>query len=524
MDCFDLKCGERSGCYSPVTIACNCGIPVVFLCDGCISTHVHKAGNHRLINLNQVQQLMSSSSFLGYIEQSYLKYLRIKSDILSYIQNLKDFKDKVITFKIEIMDLIENKFISKLEKIDSIIESTYIKLDELNQETDNQALRRYEEKGIEGVISNYIYNMNINIYDIKEALNDIIVLETRDSHMITSTSKTSYVLPIQIQELQELIKAQTSRSDELENRLIQLQDETSVLESSTIYHSSFRRHFMDSKFEEVKLPQPKSTTKISRNTIYTIKNNTNQLIKYDSDTDTITRYILTDLPNELRFAATTMLPDGTILIAGGNVISQIVNYSSSETFRVTFENNIPSLTKVGDLHFPRSGAKMVVHGDYVYIFGGLYDYATYSSMAERMKIGEWIWDSLPNMRESRAGFGVYLSESRIYLIGGRNNTSIEYYDLEANNFYLLANIQVPKYGIVCGVVDDLIFAVGKRLLNVLNKDFQFIQPPEYITNTLTWCTSDVIVQGKNLIYIDNNYSNVYSFESTSMKIITKKSF
>ena len=85
---------------------------------------------------------------------------------------------------------------------------------------------------------------------------------------------------------------------------------------------------------------------------------------------------------------------------------------------------------------------MVVHGDYVYIFGG--NNGSDLNKAERMKIGEWRWSYLPNMKEARYIFGVYVSENRIYLIGGRNNTSVEYYDIDTNNFYLLPGISVPK--------------------------------------------------------------------------------
>ncbi len=75
------------------------------------------------------------------------------------------------------------------------------------------------------------------------------------------------------------------------------------------------------------------------------------------------------------------------------------------------------LCEPGDLKI----AKMVVHGDYVYIFGGYY-----LNEAEWMKIGEWRWSKLPSMKEGRYDFGVYESESRIYLIGGYYNTSIEF--------------------------------------------------------------------------------------------------
>jgi hypothetical protein len=66
------------------------------------------------------------------------------------------------------------------------------------------------------------------------------------------------------------------------------------------------------------------------------------------------------------------------------------------------------VTQIRNLTISRSGAKMLVHKGYVYIFGG-HLYTSYDlNSAERMKIGEWRWNILPPMMETRASFGVYL--------------------------------------------------------------------------------------------------------------------
>jgi hypothetical protein len=70
-----------------------------------------------------------------HFEESYTKYLQIESDFLAYIENLKDFKAKVASFKLEILDQVDKIFDSKLQKIDSTIESSYIQLNELNKES-----------------------------------------------------------------------------------------------------------------------------------------------------------------------------------------------------------------------------------------------------------------------------------------------------------------------------------------------------------------------------------------------------
>ena len=167
---------------------------------------------------------------------------------------------------------------------------------------------------------------------------------------------------------------------------------------------------------------------------------------------------------------------------------------------------------------------MVVHGDYVYIFGGVNNSSGNLNKAERMKIGEWRWSNLPNMKEARYYFGVYVSENRIYLIGGGNNTSIEYYDVQLNNFNLLPGIQVPQGGIVCSLINDNIYALGVNSLRVFTKDFQLLQSQDNIQHSQPYCFSDVIVRGSNFIYINNHSSKVKCFDSASKTVRELKSF
>jgi hypothetical protein len=198
------------------------------------------------------------------------------------------------------------------------------------------------------------------------------------------------------------------------------------------------------------------------------------------------------------------------------------NIYSEKTFRVTFDTNPPTLTQLGNQVYPRANAKIVAHGDYVYLFGGLS--RNNFNIAERMKIGEWRWSLFAEMKEGRWDFGVYVTESRIYLLGGCSEKSVEYYDIYTNNFYLLPNIQLPEESIVCAVIGDLIYAVGRYHLRVFNKDFQLIQSQDNIINNRPRCFSDVIVRGSTFIYINNDNRKVYSFDSTSRRLKEQKSF
>jgi hypothetical protein len=92
-----------------------------------------------------------------------------------------------------------------------------------------------------------------------------------------------------------------------------------------------------------------------------------------------------------------------------------------------------------------------------------------------MKIGEWSWNALPDMKEMRRGIGVYASENRIYLIGGINNTTREYYDIQLNSFNLLPSTQVITGSKVCSLTNDKIYVLGSNNLRVLSKEFQLLQ-------------------------------------------------
>jgi hypothetical protein len=451
MNGADLVCRGRGDCLNPIAIACNCGIPIVFLCKECISRHVLNPGNHRLVHLKQVQQYLSTSSSSDHYEESQIRYLKIKSKILEYINSLKEFKAKITVFRFEIINQIERIIESKVEQIDSVIDQSYIKLYDLNKEAENRILIKYEETGLDGFIDNYIYNMNLNIEDVNRTLISMITLETRNSPQ----DKREIVLPIHVQEvkeLKELIQVQALHSDELENELRQLQEgyiayltDRSRIQDESIMQlhqyirdlndslkvmkscpnnaiqltnrtlESIQKHFNnkcanmetdigeikqltiklqqsqakqglehadagqdfkelslplfiefkdvkgskavdDWEFEELKEPHPfevRECDEVERpqyfkvpeieeinlpevinnlgidgevrlkshvnhkNAIFTLKNGTKKLIKYDSDTNTITKYLLNGLSYELYFAATCRISDEGILIAGG---------------------------------------------------------------------------------------------------------------------------------------------------------------------------------------------------------------
>jgi hypothetical protein len=167
-----------------------------------------------------------------------------------------------------------------------------------------------------------------------------------------------------------------------------------------------------------------------------------------------------------------------------------------------------------------------------------------------MKIGEDEWNMLPYMNEERRDCGVYISGNRIYLIGGRYNSSVEYYDVQRNKFFLVKNVEVPEGGAVCSLINDKIYVITPCELRVFSKGLKKVlsrykikRSSSYEIETSSsgeiedsgsdeiedsssdeiefsgpYCYSNVIVKGSRLIFINSQQQLVYSFDSLLQRI------
>jgi hypothetical protein len=178
---------------------------------------------------------------------------------------------------------------------------------------------------------------------------------------------------------------------------------------------------------------------------------------------------------------------------------------------ITLSKESQSIIHLGNLNIPRCNAKLVVHDGYVYIFGGYHD--EYLKSAERMKIGNSVWMQLPNMVEGRYDFGVHIAKDKIYLIGGYHNTTIEYYDVGLNCFYLLPNVQVPCYGIVSGMIGEQVYVIGRQHLRIFSEDMQLVDYRNNINNNVLYCFSDIVVRESCFYFISSANDGVFCFDA-----------
>lgn len=576
-------CEGKENCRSQVKVACHCVNQIIFLCQGCLTDHVLENRPHMFLNLDQAREFLRSS-ISEIKEDMHGKYLKIEWDVLSYIHKLKSFKARIFTFKQEILEEIETLVQTHIEKVDSLLDCAYLKLNDINKRTrgyfipDSEILQSYESRGIQGLIEDFLEDFHLKEDEVKEAIQQMISIETssipqhkkklqlnlkqqtddiepyikveraRGKSQVsvfnrdTDCSKKDLLTPDTISKMKSLSSLNLDAEKETDSRVSLPSPYLERPNKGLLSPVHLPRRSLTDLFEEIKkeadlsqsrpfptqeepeetpvlnLRNPKLHSRQVLRSIFTAKRGTKDIASFDVELFNITKHKLNSaFSNPFTYSAICILPDDTILIAGGGSCPNWIG----DTYKVDVSKDSPICIKLGDLNYPRQQSKMICCGDYVYILGGYK--ASYSDKAERMKIGESGWNILPDMKQARVSFGVYIEGDRIYLIGGLNATSIEYYDTHMNCFNLLPNIMLPSYGTVCGVIDNKIYVVGQHL-RVFSKDFQVLESQDHIHNRNPNCYSNVIVRGYKMFYIDSANSKVYSFDARTKSVTEVKEF
>jgi hypothetical protein len=405
-------CGGKEGCTSQVLFSCNCGNPVVYLCHGCVSEHLREPRPHLFIQLDHARELEKKSNFSKSYLEVYTKYNIIKHDILAYIDSLKEFREKICTFKQQIIQHIDQVVGSKLEHVDSLLDSSYKVLGDFNKRTSNLAvldhdiLARYKNGSVRGLIENYADVLVLNEDDIKDAVENMINIDTSVSIELTkehtpprSSEETSptptfkihgkETISFQIQELrkdlEELREATHRNLEEFKKELStfnrytipkveEIQKDLHHLNNKTITELQVNKKELEifmfqinPKFEEIKCELARLKKELdyvrppNLTYIFAAKRGTKDLIRYDSEVDSISTYSLSHcLPHNFDLSATCVLPDGEILISGGKDTSG--NFIG-DTYKVDITQDPPRCTKLGDLNYPRSRSCLAYHGE-----------------------------------------------------------------------------------------------------------------------------------------------------------------
>ncbi len=552
-------CGGKQGCPSQVTVACNCGNPVIFLCNSCAAHHFLIPRPHIFLTLSQAKELIMESEASGRDMELYVKNLKIQGGILTYIDTLNEFKARIFKFKQEVMDELDVVVQAHIDRIDNAIDSSHKIIEDMKERTaDKGTILMFEAKGIKAIIGNCIEDLSFHQFEVRQAIHKMIKLipytdstspigssdglrplsnspipslksdsnqfKSQTSHKLHKLEKEVEAINlILIEDIKtDLIQAKhqsTPAIQELNSRLKEVPPiDTQKIEDS--YYNFFssddglRQGLTLLKSASNPLPElPHLLSPPPQSSIFVAKNGTKKLIKYEAEVGLVTTYHLAPfLNNNFSLTSTCLLPNGKVLIAGG------YSYPNSlgDTYKIDVSKEPPHCIKLANLHYPRYSSRLVCYLDTVYIIGGHNNGSI--NKAEKMKVGESTWSLLPDMNEARHDFGVFCSDKKIYILGGYSNHTVEYYDIALNCFIMVPHIKVKTGGVVCAEIDDRIYIIGEKHLKVLNKKFEAVDGKKNINHTYPHCYSNVVVIGDKFMYVNSWNSRIYSFDAQSKSI------
>lgn len=252
----------------------------------------------------------------------------------------------------------------------------------------------------------------------------------------------------------------------------------------------------------------KNSLKPSNSCIYIPRCNTKKLLKYDLS---LNRAHISDLHSSIskNFEGTSscILPNNTILLVGG------ANPNHGDTY--LFHPSTSECIKLRSLNTSRGYVGLYCYDNYIYAMGGYTTY--YSNKAERMEIEGNGWKNLADMIEPRDAFSCYGTENRIYLFGGNNTGSVEYYDIISNSFCLVRDLRVNPGDNVLGEVDGRIFIINQHLI-VLDKSFRILEEVKDATRRNYLNLTNVVVKGKDIVFYSAEDKRVYNFNTQRKEI------
>jgi hypothetical protein len=460
---FQQSCQGLKGCQLNAKFACSFGGSTYFLCHNCIN---HSPASFELRGGFQDEQgsKLAESSYLTHIDNTLPdRSTALESSLMIYLKRIHIFKHKIEKFKAKILQLIDLECSQKLKQLDQMRFHGKVLLKSLRSRKnlfnsfDEDLLSSYESNGLKGVLKDYKDSFEINNYETRHFIKSMILIRDK-SHDI---KQEFYIKP------EDLIPETPSPQE---------------------------------TFEEVS-PKPLCSYSKPTDTIFIAKHSTKKLIKYDASKNQTSTFDLSDsLSQNFYYSSTCILPNGSVMIVGGKgpVTGNTYRYDPSK-------NTCISLNK---LTFPRGYVHLFCLDKYLYALGG-----QHSDKAERM---EWYgngWCRLPNLREVRYCFGSYYSTNRLYCIGGQNNITVEYYDFELNNFFILPNITVPMGGNVVGVVNEKIYLVTNQVVSVMDLEFREIEREERKDIVNAYNLADLLVRDKFFIFSCSNNCSVLYFNT-----------
>lgn len=242
--------------------------------------------------------------------------------------------------------------------------------------------------------------------------------------------------------------------------------------------------------------------------IFIPRQKSKKIISYCPANASISEYDLSSsMTKPFQYTSTCMLPDGNVLIVGG------YGPIHGDTYKLNPATS--DCIKLKGLNYPRCEVHLYCDDKNVYALGG-YNSCDLNK-AEKMEWRHNGWETLPDMIHPRNYFGTYYRDMKLYCIGGRDTSSIEYYDFISNTFKLLHNVSVARGANIVGEVDNRIYMLNKHAIT-FSRSFMKKGEKEDINSSNFLNLSDVIVQGKEVLFYCIGSNRVYSYNVASTEL------
>jgi N-acetylneuraminic acid mutarotase len=181
---------------------------------------------------------------------------------------------------------------------------------------------------------------------------------------------------------------------------------------------------------------------------------------------------LPDLPTPRSEVASSVIEDQVYVIGGfegnGKASDKVEVFSIKENRW----RKAPSLPR------PLHHAAAISYNDKIFVLGGYNDgWISVNTVYEFDSVTE-VWSENTRMPQDRAAFTAQIIDGKIYTIGGAKTTLVdgridfqivedtEYFDIESGKWNSVAPIPTPREHLASAVVDEKIYVIGGRSLNL----------------------------------------------------------
>jgi hypothetical protein len=252
--------------------------------------------------------------------------------------------------------------------------------------------------------------------------------------------------------------------------------------------------------------------------LYLPCNYTNALIQYDTFTERYEHIGVDFCNNHFQFAYTSIcqLPNGDVFIAGG--IDIPASLKEVFIYKISYEKcvQLPNMINA------RSRGTVYYYKSEVYVFGGINgrNSANFSKV-EKFNFKKGVWVSLPRLIKPRHSSACIDIDTKIYVIAGYNQKTIEEFDTLTNTFKLM-NITTNYYSIVSFVHNEKIYLISDQMLQIYDKKFRLLEANGLTNERIRLNNSNSALFANKFIYYSHNGIDfrIECFDCLTKQVIT----